>query len=106
MLESQDKHSEINNMEYSNNLSNYNNDINLETPPSQLGNLLSNSNPNNYTKLRKNKKFNTKEGMDSSISAIPNSKKKKSSRNVSSNNSTKNSNNINKQDNNNKDQKL
>ena len=106
MLESQDKHSEINNMEYSNNLSNYNNDINLETPPSQLGNLLSNSNPNNYTKLRKNKKFITKEGMDSSISAIPNSKKKKSSRNVSSNNSTKNSNNINKEDKNNKDQKL
>ena len=106
MLESQDKPSEINNIEYSNNYSNYNNDIPLETPPSQLGSIISNSNPNNNKSRNKNPKIlNTKENTDSNISTIHHSKKKKSTRNLSSNNSTKNSNN-NRQENINTEQKL
>ena len=77
MLESQDKPSAINNIEYSNNYSNFNNDIHLETPPSQLGTIISNSNPNNNKSRNKNPKIlNTKENTDSNISTIHHSKKK------------------------------
>ena len=74
---------QIMNSNESNNISSYNNDIHLETPPSQAGSIMSNSNPNIKNNLTSNT-FNH-----------PKKRKKQKRKTSSSNNSTKHSNNNN-----------
>ena len=99
MLQSSNRPSENNITDINNNIShdnntNYNNDIHLETPPSQTGSIVSNSNPNN-------------KNTTTSTFALPYSKKKKlKTKSQSSNNSTINTNNNANQENINKEQNL